>query len=58
MSGWPSSSGTPEEIADSYIGLALHYTNSGVHGLSRMLLESAAALARDNHDIMTLTEHW
>jgi class 3 adenylate cyclase/tetratricopeptide (TPR) repeat protein len=47
--------GDEQAIADSYIGLSLHYSNNGVMGLSRMLLESAAALARKNHDILALT---
>lgn len=35
------------EVADSYISLALHYMVRGPHRLGRVLLESAATIARD-----------
>ncbi|WP_125035445.1 adenylate/guanylate cyclase domain-containing protein [Nocardioides sp. LS1] len=46
--------GTPSEIANGYVSLALHYMTKGPHGLGRMLLESAAEIARDSHDMLIL----
>ncbi|UMG94232.1 hypothetical protein [Nocardioides sp. TF02-7] len=46
--------GDAEAIADSYTGLALHYLQIGVHGPSRILLEAAAALARESHQPLNL----
>ncbi len=42
--------GDESEVADSYISLALHYMVRGPHRLGRILLESAASIAREAHD--------
>jgi hypothetical protein len=46
--------GSQRETANSYVSLATHYMTRGPHGLGRMLLESAADLARSCHDTLTL----
>ncbi len=46
--------GDETAVADSYVSLAVHYLNEGTHGLSRVLLESGAAIARRNHDSVAL----
>ncbi len=45
-------------MAHSYISLGLHYTVSGPRSLGRVLSESAAALARDNHDMRPWPGRW
>jgi len=47
--------GDASDVADSYISLGLHYTVSGPRGLGRVLLESAAAMAREAHDMRLLS---
>lgn len=42
--------GDESEVADSYISLALHYMVRGPHRLGRVLLESAASIARQARD--------
>ena len=42
--------GDESEVADSYISLALHYMVRGPHRLGRVLLESAADIAREARD--------
>ena len=46
--------GDRNQIANSYVSLALHYMTKGPHGLGRMLLESAAEIAREAHDGLIL----
>jgi len=48
-------SGDAGELADSYIALAIHYMLTGTRSLGRTLLESAAELARANHQGVILT---
>ena len=42
--------GDESDVADSYIGLGLHYTVAGPRRLGRILLEAAADIARSTHD--------
>ena len=42
--------GDESHVADSYIGLGLHYTVAGPRRLGRILLEAAADIARSTHD--------
>jgi hypothetical protein len=46
--------GDESDVADSYVSLALHYLVSGPHGLGRVLLDSAAEMARSAHDARLL----
>ena len=46
--------GDDSDVADSYISLALHYMVRGPHRLGRVLLESAAAIARGTRDTRLL----
>jgi class 3 adenylate cyclase len=42
--------GDDAALAQSYVSLALHYSNKGAERLSRVLDEAAAVLAREAHD--------
>ena len=46
--------GTPSDVADSFVSLALHYLTRGPRSVGRMLLDAAASIAREAHDNASL----
>jgi class 3 adenylate cyclase/tetratricopeptide (TPR) repeat protein len=48
-------SGATQELANCYNTLAVYYFYLGVPSLGEVLLEAAAGIARDNHDLDTLS---
>ncbi|MGH3362822.1 MAG: hypothetical protein ACRDOM_10240, partial [Nocardioides sp.] len=47
--------GDASAIVDSYLSLSVHYGRNGPRGLGFVLLESAANIARENHDSRQLS---
>ncbi len=48
-------SGDDTAIADGYMGLSLHYLSTGTLSVGRTLLQTAAEIARHNHDLRLRT---
>ncbi|MFC6345190.1 hypothetical protein ACFP8W_24620, partial [Nocardioides hankookensis] len=47
--------GSPDEVADSYNGLALHHMLTGTRGIGRIIFEAAAEISRRHHLPAALT---